>query len=774
MMKMNKSTNLRTLFTLGSVLFGVFSSVASAQYRDDYRQDDYGDIRQTVARISFLSGEVSFSRGDDPDYWQAADRNVPMTLGDRIYTGSRSRVELQIRGGELIRLGGRTDFAALDLTEDSRQFSLTSGVASVRIRRLSRSEIFEIDTPNAAVTFEEPGDYRVDVDQEGFTRVAVRDGSATVAAGGGQISLVAGEAMEIDGIDYPRYDIVGLYAPDGWDRWVSQRDDRRRRARSYNYVSADIVGADDLDEYGRWEQVRDYGWVWSPRDVSADWAPYRSGHWVWQDPWGWTWVSSEPWGWAPYHYGRWTRISSRWCWVPVAPTRSVRYAPALVAFVGGGPGWSLSVSIGGGGFVGWFPLGPRDSFSPWWGSRSGSRYPSVRNVTYSNRSYVTVVNQNVFVSGGLVSGNVLRDRAFVSQVAAAPVVSGPIPVVPTRQSLRLAVRPEAKAAPQPPAQTASRMVVARTAPPPPPPTFQEKLSVISQSRGAPVAPADAQRITVERRGRQTAPEVRAVAEQPGRVTLSPKDEGSEKATERRAQPVTASRGRKMATPQNPVSPAPDAAPARPAVAPPVVEEVPVEQPVRPAPPARQPQPDRGRDRNVVPEPRERPVVEPSERGRPQPPPESPQAPPPPPRVERGRPVPPSETPVPAPPPPAAERARPSRPADLPPGLERRRERPTAVPAPPAPAAAAPAPPPAPAPEPNLERGRGRSAPPPEPERGRDARPEVRREVAPPPAAPPEPEKEVRQPVERGRGRPQVTPTPENPKEKKDKKDKKPD
>jgi hypothetical protein len=84
MMKMNKSTNLRTLFTLGSVLFGVFSSVASAQYRDDYRQDDYGDIRQTVARISFLSGEVSFSRGDDPDYWQAADRNVPMTLGDRI------------------------------------------------------------------------------------------------------------------------------------------------------------------------------------------------------------------------------------------------------------------------------------------------------------------------------------------------------------------------------------------------------------------------------------------------------------------------------------------------------------------------------------------------------------------------------------------------------------------------------------------------------------------------------------------------------------------
>ena len=30
---------------------------------------------------------------------------------------------------------------------------------------------------------------------------------------------------------------------------------RGPNARSHRYVSADIVGADDLDEYGRWEQV---------------------------------------------------------------------------------------------------------------------------------------------------------------------------------------------------------------------------------------------------------------------------------------------------------------------------------------------------------------------------------------------------------------------------------------------------------------------------------------------------------------------------------------
>ena len=42
-------------------------------------------------------------------------------------------------------------------------------------------------------------------------------------------------------------------------------------------------------------------------------------------------------------------------------------------------------------------------------------------------------------------------------------------------------------------------VVARTAPPPAPPTFQAKLAMITQSRGAPVAPAAAARISVENR-----------------------------------------------------------------------------------------------------------------------------------------------------------------------------------------------------------------------------------------------------------------------------------
>ena len=88
-----------------------------------------------------------------------------MTLGDRVWTAG-GRLELQIHGGNIVRLANATDLAALNLTEDTQQFSLSAGVASFQIRRLGDDDVFEVDTPNAAITFERTGDYRVDVRDE--------------------------------------------------------------------------------------------------------------------------------------------------------------------------------------------------------------------------------------------------------------------------------------------------------------------------------------------------------------------------------------------------------------------------------------------------------------------------------------------------------------------------------------------------------------------------------------------------------------------------------
>jgi len=530
------------------------------------------EIQQTVARISLLAGGVSFSRGDDPEAWQPADLNVPMTLGDRVWTGDDGRVELQVHGGSVVRLASRTDLQALNLTGSMKQFSLTLGTASFQVRQLNDDEVFEVDTPNAAVTFERPGDYRVDVDNDGNSRIQVRRGRAIAAAGGGQVPLSAGDEMDIDGVDAPRYDIVAVPRPDSWDQWVAERDQRLTQARSYAYVTADIAGVEDLDQYGRWEQIPEYGWTWSPVSVELGWAPYRAGRWIWQDPWGWTWVAAEPWGWAPYHYGRWVFYGARWCWVPIGPpVRSVAYSPALVAFVGGS-----------GGYVGWFPLAPRDPFYPWW--RRGPTV-NVTNITYVNRTYVTVVNQTIFVSGRNVSRDFVRDRAVIRSVEATPVLRGPVNVVPTRESIRMTNRTSSAA--RPPAAAASRAVVVRVPPPPAPPRFDAKVAVIRENRGAPITTGEAARMSAQDRT-QPAARVRPVAPEAGGVTLSPRNDATRGA---RPEPVAPGRPQVQPPPQAPPQERVTKPQERPQVQPPATPQERVAQPpvARPTPVGRPPE-----------------------------------------------------------------------------------------------------------------------------------------------------------------------------------------
>ena len=203
---------------LTAAFFIVLTAANSARAQSPQYGPDSSDIRQTVARVSYLSGPVSYARGDSPDEWQAPDVNVPLTLGDRVYTGRGGRMELQIHGGTSVRLDADTDLAALNLTEDTKQFSQTIGVAAFQVRRLEAEEIVEVDTPNAAVTFDAPGDYRIDVDGDGNTRVSVRNGRVLVASGGGQVTLTSGDEMDIQGIDRPQYDVYAISGADTFDR----------------------------------------------------------------------------------------------------------------------------------------------------------------------------------------------------------------------------------------------------------------------------------------------------------------------------------------------------------------------------------------------------------------------------------------------------------------------------------------------------------------------------------------------------------------------------
>lgn len=269
------------------------------------------DPPSRVARLGFISGSVSFRPGDVDD-WTDATVNSPLRSGDHLWTDGDARTEISL-GSNVIRLDQFTDFGFLALDDRTAQIDLSEGTLDVRLRRLDDRDVFEIDTPNGAVSLQRPGTYRVDVDSSGDTTVVtVRGGAVEVTASGASFSVEAGQVGILAGRDAPSYDIESAGQPDDWERWCASRDRRWDESRSTRYVSPKMVGYEDLDDHGDWRDGGSYGPVWVPRDVASGWAPYRYGHWAWVDPWGWTWVDAAAWGFAPFHYGRWVYYEDRW------------------------------------------------------------------------------------------------------------------------------------------------------------------------------------------------------------------------------------------------------------------------------------------------------------------------------------------------------------------------------------------------------------------------------------------------------------------------------
>ena len=303
----------------------------------------WADPPGRVVRLAYISGGVSFLPAGDNDWVQAAI-NRPLWMGDKLWTGGGARAELQM-GDAALRLAPETSLSVVNFDDRTEQFQVNQGTVDVHVRSLEGA--LEIDTPNLAFSIRGPGQYRVDVSADATT-VAVVRGEAEAFGTQAAYVINAGERFSFRGTDLNDYQPVAITQGDAFDAWAAERTSTEERSVSARYVSPDVIGYADLDAHGTWSNVPTYGAVWVPRDVAADWAPYRDGHWAWVDPWGWTWVDAAPWGFAPFHYGRWAFVQSRWCWVPGPRHERPVYAPALVAFVGGS-NFGVSVGVGGGG-----------------------------------------------------------------------------------------------------------------------------------------------------------------------------------------------------------------------------------------------------------------------------------------------------------------------------------------------------------------------------------------------------------------------------------------
>ena len=465
-----------------------------------------------VARLSFFSGPVSFSPAGE-DEWVLATPNRPLITGDRLWADAGGRAELQA-GSIALRLGASTNVNVLNLDDRTTQLELTQGSLYVRVLRIDRGDMVEIDTPNLAFTINSVGRYRIDVDADGnVTTLAVSAGQGEAYGEGAAYRIGAGDRYSFSGTGLRDYEYSDIGAPDEFDRWAADRDRRYDTSVSARYVSRDVIGYQDLDQYGSWSVVADYGNVWYPRSTPSGWAPYRTGHWAWIDPWGWTWIDEAPWGFAPYHYGRWAYVGSRWGWIPGPVNVRPVYAPALVAFIGGGD-LRLSLSVGGAASgVAWFPLGPGEVYQPAY--RVSRDYFTNVNVSNTRVTNVNITNvYNSYTTNTTVTNVSYRNREAPGAVTAVPAtafvqsqpvaraavqvprevitqqpVSAVARVAPTRASIVAAAAVGAAASGRPPARVMQREVVARTKPPAPPPAFAARQAALAANPGRPAEPA---------------------------------------------------------------------------------------------------------------------------------------------------------------------------------------------------------------------------------------------------------------------------------------------
>ena len=191
-----------------------------------------------------------------------------MTTGDKLWTDKDSRAELQL-GSAVIRLNSNTGFSFLNLDDNTVQIQLTSGSVNVRVRRLDRDDVVEIDTPNLAFSVTQAGSYRVEANEDGsYSVVSIREGGGESTGNGQTYTLHAGQRGTFSGTDSLNAEVIDIGGRDQFDNWAYNRDRRYDESRSARYLSHDVVGYEDLDDYGDWRDDSNYGHVWFPHGLA--------------------------------------------------------------------------------------------------------------------------------------------------------------------------------------------------------------------------------------------------------------------------------------------------------------------------------------------------------------------------------------------------------------------------------------------------------------------------------------------------------------------------
>jgi hypothetical protein len=334
------------------------------------------------ARIRLADGDIMFKTPDAGE-WLPASINTPLDEGDALWCPDGAKTEIQLSDGTMVRLDGGSQLDLLANEEGFTHLHLASGRLYLRTAQNSAKNSLQIDADDTTVLPDARTRLRIDMLPNSQEDVTIFKGSAYVEGNGNRTKVRAGEHIALE---VGHNEILPLNPPDSWENWNTDRDKiLSRSVKADSFLPDELKSQSaELDSSGTWVSVPEFGMVWRPTVIlSDDWAPYRSGRWIWRGN-DYVWISYESWGWVPYHYGRWAVVSGLgWCWVP--PLRGdVHWGPGYV-------GWYRT-----GSHIGWTPLAPGETFYGY--GNYGRHSVNITNTAVNNSA---VIYRNQHIRGGL-------------------------------------------------------------------------------------------------------------------------------------------------------------------------------------------------------------------------------------------------------------------------------------------------------------------------------------------------------------------------------------
>jgi hypothetical protein len=270
---------------VGMALFGLMSLMAGSVRADDKTPAVKTDPE--IVRLSFIQGDVRFSRGDanGPNLekdWEQAAVNLPILQNYSVATG-KGRAEIEFEYGSVVYLAENSVllFTTASVTNGvpTTELELITGTATFSMHAIA-GERFQLATSTDRVVFPGTGYMRVDSYLDAIALTPQVNGN--MAATSGLVKMVKGTPnFYRDGVSIQPGATDQSGTPADWDAWVDarvkQRDADTAAALKASGLPGFIPGLTDMYKGGTFFVCAPYGTCWEPKELKSAKTPAASG-----------------------------------------------------------------------------------------------------------------------------------------------------------------------------------------------------------------------------------------------------------------------------------------------------------------------------------------------------------------------------------------------------------------------------------------------------------------------------------------------------------------